>query len=265
MHLILPPSTPFPLSTSRELAQQKKEKEDREKANQPRERDSQAEQAAAIAEIRRKEEESGEVEVRQRNEAGLQFLWDEDSRPGFVVLDVGVPRHLDSSLIDVDVHPLYISVVIKSKLLRLRHPAEVKASEATCQRSKATGHLLVIMPKLNSKENIVTSRGNVRHAAEQAAKAKAKPAPARKLTMQEQMMQLAMEEAAKTNQKPSATAESASLTDCSFIGHVGGGAAADVRSIVKKVPAKEEAGVTVFELGAVSTGGGHRSLVEELD
>ncbi|KAH8068839.1 hypothetical protein JL721_6410 [Aureococcus anophagefferens] len=35
-------------------------------------------------------------------------------------------RHLDSSLIDLDVHPHYVSVVIKSKTLRLALPAEVK-------------------------------------------------------------------------------------------------------------------------------------------
>jgi hypothetical protein len=31
-------------------------------------------------------------------------------------LQVFVPRHLDSSLIDVDVHPTYVSIVIKTKV-----------------------------------------------------------------------------------------------------------------------------------------------------
>lgn len=35
---------------------------------------------------------------------------------GSVVLEVSVPRYLDSSLIDVDVHPHYVSVVIKGKV-----------------------------------------------------------------------------------------------------------------------------------------------------
>lgn len=100
----------------RELAQQKKEKQDREDAMKPRERNYEAEQAAALEEIRRKEEESGEKEVRQKNEGGWEFRWDEDSRPGHLVLDVAVARHLDSSLIDVDVHPWYVSMVIKSKV-----------------------------------------------------------------------------------------------------------------------------------------------------
>ena len=62
---------------------------------------------------------------------------------------MSLPKHLDSSLIDVDVHPNYISVVIKSKLLRLKLPEEVKANESKCQRSKMTGHLLVTMPRAN--------------------------------------------------------------------------------------------------------------------
>lgn len=44
----------------RELAAQKKEKADREKANQPRDRNYEKEQADAIAAIRQKEEEAGE-------------------------------------------------------------------------------------------------------------------------------------------------------------------------------------------------------------
>jgi protein TilB len=72
----------------------------------------------------------------QKNEGGWDFFWDEESKKGFIVLEIKLPRHMDSSLIDVDVHPFYISVVIKSKVLRLRLPAEVRAGEANCQRSK---------------------------------------------------------------------------------------------------------------------------------
>jgi len=37
-------------------------------------------------------------------------------RPGTLGLEVDVPRHLDSSLIDVDVHPYYVSIIIKGKV-----------------------------------------------------------------------------------------------------------------------------------------------------
>lgn len=60
-------------------------------------------------------------EIKQRNEGGWDFFWDEESRPGFVILDVHVAKHLDSSLMDVDVHPNYISIVIKSKVVLMAH------------------------------------------------------------------------------------------------------------------------------------------------
>merc|ERR1712139_457757 len=63
----------------------------------------------------------------------------------------------DSSLIDVDVHPSYVSIVIKSKLLRLKLPEEVKVSESKCQRSKLTGHLVVCMPMVKQGAGKVES------------------------------------------------------------------------------------------------------------
>lgn len=38
------------------------------------------------------------------------------SSSGDIVLDVAVPKYLDSSLIDLDVHPHYVSIVIKGKV-----------------------------------------------------------------------------------------------------------------------------------------------------
>lgn len=96
-------------------------KEARQKEMAPRERDYEAEQRQRVAEVRAKEEAEGDHNaVRQCNEPKLDFRFDEEERPGFVVLDVGVPKHLDSSLIDVDVHPAWASIVIKGKVLRLR-------------------------------------------------------------------------------------------------------------------------------------------------
>lgn len=239
----------------RELAEQKKEKADREKANQPRERDYEAEQAESISLIREKEQELN-GEIKQKNEGGWEFTWDEETRPGFVTLDVRVQRFLDSSLIDVDVHPSYISVVIKSKILRLRLPAEVKAGESKCQRSKTTGSLLVTMPKVNPRENAVTLRGNARAAAATASggssgsaggggargaqgngkpggsvSAARTPAP-KKLSLQDQMLEAAI---ASQNQ---------SLRDSS-LGVAGSGAGAssravDVSSIVRRPAARDE-------------------------
>lgn len=146
----------------RELAEQKKEKTDRDKVNQPKDRNYELEQLQTVEDVRKKEEASEEQEIKQKNEGGWNFVWDEESRPGHVVLDVQVSSFLDSSLMDVDIHPAYVSIIIKSKLLRLRLPAEVKVSESKCQRSKVSGSLMIIMPKVNPKENAITVRGDIK-------------------------------------------------------------------------------------------------------
>ena len=223
----------------RELAEQKKEKADREATNAPKQRDYEKEQSEALAAIRKKEEETGEIEIKQKNEGGWGFRWDEETKQGCVILDVEVARHLDSSLIDVDVHPTYVSVVIKSKVLRLRLPAEVKVAESKCQRSKTTGSLQVIMPKVNPKENAITVRGDVRYRNLQTKDDTNKDAIAsaenntqsksgvvfrkvKKLSMQEQLLA-----EAQALDIPSSSSSSSSL-------------AVDIKNIVKHREKKEE-------------------------
>ncbi len=77
------------------------------------------------------------------------YSW-EDEHPDYIRLDVSVPKHLSTSLIDVDVHPTFITIIIKSKILRLKLPEEVKSEESKAQRSTITGHLLITMPRINS-------------------------------------------------------------------------------------------------------------------
>uniref|UniRef100_A0A8C9MXK6 Leucine-rich repeat-containing protein 6 n=1 Tax=Serinus canaria TaxID=9135 RepID=A0A8C9MXK6_SERCA len=61
------------------------------------------------------------------------------------VLNVNVPKHLDTSLLDVDVQPTYIRVLVKGKLVL---PEEVKPDSSSAKRSQTTGHLVVTMPKV---------------------------------------------------------------------------------------------------------------------
>mmetsp|Transcript_8642 Transcript_8642/g.26006 ORF Transcript_8642/g.26006 Transcript_8642/m.26006 type:complete len:464 (+) Transcript_8642:186-1577(+) len=131
-----------------EIAEQKAEKEAREKERQPRERDHEAEQKEAVERAREREEQG---KIQQCNQGKWEFHWDEESKPGCIIFELHVQRHLDSSLIDLDVHPKYLSVVIKSKVIRLALPAEVRASDAKAQRSKTSGHLVVTMPKVDAQ------------------------------------------------------------------------------------------------------------------
>lgn len=134
----------------KEIAEEKAEKEAREREREPRKRDYEQEQKDAIERTRKLEEEG---RIRQCNEGKWVFSFDETGKHGSVVLDVSVPKFLDSSLIDVDVHPNYVSIVIKSKVLRLNLPAEVDSSNSSAARSKTTGHLVLTMPKIHPEEN----------------------------------------------------------------------------------------------------------------
>jgi len=91
----------------------------------------------------------------QNIEGKWKYAFNEENKPGHIQLDISIQKHLSSSLIDVDVHPTYISVVIKSKVLRLLLPTEVISEQSVAERSIVTGHLLVTIPKCNPEENVL--------------------------------------------------------------------------------------------------------------
>ncbi|KAM8727144.1 dynein axonemal assembly factor 11 isoform 2-T2 [Acanthopagrus schlegelii] len=78
------------------------------------------------------------------NEPKLDFCLTEDEENNAIVLDLAVYRHMDTSLIDVDVQPTYARVNVKGKMVL---PAEVKPDSSTAQRSQTTGHLVLTMPR----------------------------------------------------------------------------------------------------------------------
>ncbi|XP_019506812.1 PREDICTED: protein tilB homolog isoform X3 [Hipposideros armiger] len=62
-------------------------------------------------------------------------------------LNVNEPKYMDTSLIDVDVQPTYVRVMVKGKPFQLVLPAEVRPDSSSVKRSQTTGHLLICMPK----------------------------------------------------------------------------------------------------------------------
>ncbi|XP_061653903.1 dynein axonemal assembly factor 11 isoform X10 [Phyllopteryx taeniolatus] len=81
------------------------------------------------------------------NEPKLDFSLTEDDNNSRIVLDLAVYRHMDTSLMDVDVQPTYVKVSVKGKIFQLVLPAEVKPDSSIAQRSQTTGHLLLHMPR----------------------------------------------------------------------------------------------------------------------
>uniref|UniRef100_A0A8C8YL06 Leucine-rich repeat-containing protein 6 n=1 Tax=Prolemur simus TaxID=1328070 RepID=A0A8C8YL06_PROSS len=83
----------------------------------------------------------------------LEFSLKDDEKRNQIILDLAVYRYMDTSLIDVDVQPMYVRVLVKGKPFQLVLPAEVKPDSSSAKRSQTTGHLVICMPKV---EEIIT-------------------------------------------------------------------------------------------------------------
>ncbi|CAM6046006.1 unnamed protein product [Sphagnum compactum] len=91
-----------------------------------------------------------EGRIYQKNEGGWEFKLRDDICENALVLDVVVGRYLDTSLIDVDVQPYLVRILVKGKLLQLHLPSEVKTDASIAQRSTTNGHLVVTMPLVST-------------------------------------------------------------------------------------------------------------------
>ncbi|XP_053414242.1 dynein axonemal assembly factor 11 isoform X2 [Nycticebus coucang] len=83
----------------------------------------------------------------------LEFSLKDDEKHNQIILDLAVYRYMDTSLIDVDVQPTYVRVMVKGKPFQLVLPAEVKPDSSSAKRSQTTGHLVICMPKV---EEVIT-------------------------------------------------------------------------------------------------------------
>ncbi|XP_018418575.1 PREDICTED: protein tilB homolog [Nanorana parkeri] len=81
------------------------------------------------------------------NEPKLDFSLVDDEDNNQFILDLAIYRHLDISLVDVDVQPTYVRVLVKNKPFQLVLPCEVRPDSSAAKRSQTTGHLVVTMPK----------------------------------------------------------------------------------------------------------------------
>lgn len=70
-------------------------------------------------------------------------------------------RYLETSLIDVDVQPIFVRVTVKGKIFQMALNEEVRTSDATSKRSQTTGHLLITMPKLSFDESRITPTNKI--------------------------------------------------------------------------------------------------------
>ncbi|XP_017119477.1 protein tilB [Drosophila elegans] len=90
------------------------------------------------------------------NQGKLPFNFQDEA--DHYLLQLEVYRHLDTSLIDVDVQTNYTRVTVKKKIFQIAYNEEVKPDESTVQRSQITGHLMVTLKKLKVNELLTTKK-----------------------------------------------------------------------------------------------------------
>ncbi|KAM9573992.1 dynein axonemal assembly factor 11 [Guaruba guarouba] len=90
---------------------------------------------------------TAEGKVLNVNAPKLHFSLKDDEENNQIILDLAVYRHLDTSLLDIDVQPTYVRVMVKGKPFQLVLPEEVKPDSSSAKRSQTTGHLVISMPK----------------------------------------------------------------------------------------------------------------------
>lgn len=128
--------------------------------------------AAAQADLAKRVEapEDGSL-PRQRNVGRTEFTLSEED-PERLLVDVAVPRFLDTSLIDVDVHPGWIQVVFKANNLLLHLPCEVSPDRSRVRRLPHNGHLSLELARMRP----LSSEGVIRPKRQQ--EKRGRPAPA---------------------------------------------------------------------------------------
>ena len=82
------------------------------------------------------------------NEPKFDFKFDEDEEKNAIIFEVSLWKHLDTSLVDLDVQPNYVRLTVKGKIMQLQLPDEVKPDSSKAERSQITGALVITMPKV---------------------------------------------------------------------------------------------------------------------
>lgn len=161
---------------SNESYHQRLAKEKQETANQPKlkgEKEWKKEHFDAVKNVREWEEILHDDDmtkqdggIKQCNQGKYQYWFEEEhaknGRLGTLIMRVAIPKFLSTSLIDVDVHPTYVCIVVKSKILRLVLPMEVVSDRSIARRVAASGYLELVMPKVDPEEVAIGS-GHIRN------------------------------------------------------------------------------------------------------
>jgi hypothetical protein len=85
--------------------------------------------------------------VYQKNEGRWCYSLQEDDEFCALVLKLDIGRHIETSLIQVDVQPGFVRLLIKGRLFQLVLPEAVQPDDYTVVRGRGSKALIVTMPK----------------------------------------------------------------------------------------------------------------------
>lgn len=88
-------------------------------------------------------------ELRQTNEGHYKFKLDDCSDAEFSIFTMSLPKFLDTSLIEVNLFPFFVSVRVKGKLTQVKMWEEIIVEKSEVKRSSTTGELVIKMRKVN--------------------------------------------------------------------------------------------------------------------
>jgi protein TilB len=63
-----------------------------------------------------------------------------------------IPKFMTTALLDVDLHPNFVTIKVKDKYTQLEHPDPIQVEKSSTQRSQTTGALMLTMPKADYTE-----------------------------------------------------------------------------------------------------------------
>jgi protein TilB len=89
--------------------------------------------------------ENGEIRI--CNQGKYDIYLDEDIfNSGIMTFEIKLPKHMDTSKIELDLNPQYVRVVANGKVSQWKFEHEILVEKAKIQRSSTTGHLLIKAP-----------------------------------------------------------------------------------------------------------------------
>lgn len=86
--------------------------------------------------------------MRQCNEGKYDFKLNEYDDPQYSTFSMQLPKFMDSSLVNVEIYPFFVSVRVKEKLTQIKLWEEVFTTPTQLQRASTTGELFIKLKKV---------------------------------------------------------------------------------------------------------------------